>query len=136
MQDYAHFFFPRHLWSNGPKECLEFPYYTFEDHFGKPIPSFPPREVLFDYLKGRWIQEEIEKYVNFSTAVKDVVYNEKTDNFTVVVKDLVRNEVLPGETFDYVVVASGHYSVPNIPAFKGLLDFPGRVLHSHDYRYL
>jgi trimethylamine monooxygenase len=29
----------RYLWSNGPKECLEFPYYTFEKHFGKPIPS-------------------------------------------------------------------------------------------------
>ena len=43
----------RYLWSNGPKEAsLEFPDYTFEEHFGKPIPSFPPREVLFDYLKG------------------------------------------------------------------------------------
>ena len=40
------------LWSNGPKECLEFPDYTFDEHFGKPIPSFPPREVLYDYLKG------------------------------------------------------------------------------------
>ena len=37
-----HFVF-RYLWSNGPKECLEFPYYTFEEHYGKPIPSFPPR---------------------------------------------------------------------------------------------
>merc|ERR1712242_434669 len=44
----------RYLWSNGPKEALEFPDYTFEDHFGKAIPSFPPREVLFDYLQGRW----------------------------------------------------------------------------------
>ena len=42
----------RGLWSNGPKETLEFPDYTFEDHFKKAIPSFPPREVLFDYLKG------------------------------------------------------------------------------------
>ena len=44
----------RYLWSNGPKEAsLEFPDYTFEEHFGKAIPSFPPREVLFDYLKGK-----------------------------------------------------------------------------------
>ena len=42
----------RYLWSNGPKEALEFPDYTFEDHFNKAIPSFPPREVLFDYLQG------------------------------------------------------------------------------------
>ena len=25
----------RYLWSNGPKECLEFADYTFEEHFGK-----------------------------------------------------------------------------------------------------
>ena len=42
----------RHLWSNGPKECLEFADYTFEEHFGFPIPSFPPREVLCDYITG------------------------------------------------------------------------------------
>ena len=43
----------RYLWSNGPKEALEFPDYTFEDHYGRAIPSFPPREVLFDYLQGK-----------------------------------------------------------------------------------
>ena len=43
----------RYLWSNGPKESLEFADYGFEEHFGRLIPSFPPREVLFDYIKGR-----------------------------------------------------------------------------------
>lgn len=28
----------RYLWSNGPKECLEFANYSFEEHFGRPIP--------------------------------------------------------------------------------------------------
>ena len=36
----------RYLWSNGPKECLEFADYSFEEHFGKPIASYPPRAVL------------------------------------------------------------------------------------------
>ena len=43
----------RDLFSNGPKEALEFPEYTFMDHFGKEIPSCPPRPVLYDYLKVR-----------------------------------------------------------------------------------
>ena len=43
----------RFLWSNGPKECLEFADYTFDEHFKRPIPSFPPREVLQDYIVGR-----------------------------------------------------------------------------------
>ena len=35
------------LWSNAPKECLEFADYSFEEHFGNQIPSYPPRAVLF-----------------------------------------------------------------------------------------
>ena len=43
----------RYLWSNGPKEGLEFADYSFEEHFGKQIASYPPRAVLFDYIEGR-----------------------------------------------------------------------------------
>lgn len=45
------------LWSNGPKEGLEYPDYTFDEHFGKAIPSYAPREVLLDYLKGECFLE-------------------------------------------------------------------------------
>jgi len=124
----------RYLWSNGPKECLEFPHYTFEEHYGKAIPSFPPREVLFDYLKGLWSKGDARKWIKFNTVVRDVVYNKNTDNFTVSVKDLVADEVLDGEQFDYVVVAAGHYSVPHVPTFPGIEKFPGRVMHAHDFR--
>ena len=44
----------RGLWSNGPKEGLEYPDFSFDEHFGKPIPSFPPREAIYDYLKGEY----------------------------------------------------------------------------------
>ncbi|XP_069129457.1 trimethylamine monooxygenase-like isoform X2 [Argopecten irradians] len=125
----------RDLWSNGPKECLEFPDYTFKDHFGKPIPSFPPREVLFDYLKGRWNKYDLRKYVHFNTTVKHVTYNKTTDDFTVLTKDLASDHDLPPEKFSHVIVATGHFSVPNTPFFEGIDTFPGRVLHSHDFRH-
>ena len=124
----------RYLWSNGPKECLEFPQYTFEDHFGKAIPSFPPREVLFDYLQGRWRQEDVRKWIKFRTVVRDVEFNEEKDTFSVSVKDLVEDKVLEPEEFDYVIVATGHFSVPHVPDFPGIERFPGRVLHAHDFR--
>ncbi|EPE03852.1 dimethylaniline monooxygenase [Ophiostoma piceae UAMH 11346] len=42
------------------------------------------------------------------------------------------------ETFDAVVVASGHFSVPYVPAIEGLAEYeargPGRVLHSKQFR--
>jgi len=124
----------RYLWSNGPKECLEFPDYTFEKHYGKPIPSFPPREVLFDYQQGRWKQNDIRRFMKFAHPVKSVVYNKETDDFTVIVKDLKNDAMLPPERFSHVIVASGHYSTPHVPSFPGIEKFPGRVMHAHDFR--
>ena len=43
------------LWGNGPKEGLELPDYTFDEHFGKPVPSYLPREAIYDYLKGKYL---------------------------------------------------------------------------------
>jgi trimethylamine monooxygenase len=41
---------------------------------------------------------------------------------------------LTTEMFDWVVVATGHFSVPNVPYFSGIETFPGRVMHAHDFR--
>ena len=216
IQKSDHFVF-RYLWSNGPKECLEFPYYTFEEHYGKPIPSFPPRwwlccswflltvmfvclcvintipvfclfvlsfvsnisisslfflarEVLFDYLKGRWNKEDIQKYIKFSTVVR--LLSKSSNNSMSLVCSGTLCITRPPTTslslwkiwrgtlwwmgrgrlrqfisssffftivcfitrFDYVIVASGHYSVPHVPTFPGVEKFPGRVLHAHDFR--
>ncbi|MGI9505932.1 MAG: NAD(P)/FAD-dependent oxidoreductase, partial [Geminicoccaceae bacterium] len=72
----------RYLWSNGPKECLEFADYTFDDHFGKPIPSFPPREVLHDYIIGRVKKSGVKDQIRFDTAVRHVSYDDKSGKFT------------------------------------------------------
>ena len=58
----------RHLWSNGPKECLEFADYFFEDHFGHAIPSFPPREVLHHYIAGRVEKVGVGDWVSLATS--------------------------------------------------------------------
>ena len=123
----------RYLWSNGPKECLEFADYSFEEHFGRPIPSYPPRAVLRDYIMGRVEKSGARQYIRFNTAVHWVDYAEETGKFAVTVRDLKQDE-LRTEEFDYVVVATGHFSTPNAPYFEGLNQFPGRVLHAHDFR--
>lgn len=123
----------RYLWSNGPKECLEFADYSFEEHFGRPIPSYPPRAVLRDYIMGRVEKSGARKYIRFNTAVHWVDYAEETGKFAVTVRDL-KQDILCTEEFDYVVVATGHFSTPNAPYFEGLDQFPGRVMHAHDFR--
>ncbi|MDY6999758.1 MAG: NAD(P)/FAD-dependent oxidoreductase [Actinomycetota bacterium] len=126
----------RYLWSNGPKECLEFSDYTFDEHFGRPIPSFPPREVLYDYIIGRAKKSGVRQYIQFETAVRDVSFDDATQSFAVTVESWrpSGDSALRTETFDHVVVASGHFSTPNMPEYPGFDSFPGRILHSHDFR--
>lgn len=121
----------RYLWSNGPKECLEFADYTFEEHFGRVIASFPPRAVLFDYIKGRLERAEVLDWIRFRHPVRMV--SPKDGGFSITAHDLVADRVYD-EDFDYVVVASGHFSTPSVPSFPGFDSFNGRILHAHDFR--
>lgn len=123
----------RYLWSNGPKEGLEFADYSFEEHFGKQIASYPPRAVLFDYIEGRVNKAGVRGQARFRTPVRHVDWNESTQQFSVRSHDLVK-DVETTEDFDHVIVATGHFSTPNVPQFEGMDRFNGRVLHAHDFR--
>ena len=88
---------------------------------------------MYDYLIGRAKARNIRRFIRFNTAVRHVDFDEEKKKFTVEVEDLLTNstEYL---AFDRVVVAIGHYHVPNMTNIDGVNEFPGRVLHSHDFR--
>jgi len=121
----------RYLWSNGPKECLEFADYSFDEHFVYSMTWRPPREVLYDYIIGRVKKGNSKNKVRFNTAVNSVVYDGK--NFEITSHDKINNKYTK-EIFDYLIVSSGHFSVPYIPEYPGMSSFPGRIMHSHDFR--
>ena len=123
----------RYLWSNGPKEGLEFADYTFEEHFGKQIASYPPREVLFDYIAGRVKKAGVRDLIRFNHVVRDVRYHADKGNFSLIVRDCVQDSEAT-EQFDEVIVASGHFSTPRVPYYPGFESFNGRILHAHDFR--
>ena len=123
----------RYLWSNGPKEGLEFADYSFEEHFGKQIASYPPRAVLFDYIQGRIEKAGVRDWIRFRTPVRHVEWDADASQFNVTSHDLINDKVTT-EQFDHVVCCSGHFSTPNVPTFEGLDRFNGRVLHAHDFR--
>ena len=52
------------------------------------------------------------KKFKFNSEVKNVIYNKETDSFTIYWNENKAD-------FDFVIVATGHFSVPNIPKFKG-----------------
>ena len=122
----------KHLWSNGPKECLEFPDYTFEQHFGEATCSYPPRVALRDYLFGFAAHHKIDhNWLRCSTSVKNIEFLDQTQKFKITA---CNKDTEYFEEFDHVIVASGHFSVPNMPHFYGIQNFSGLVMHSHDFR--
>ncbi|MGO7428868.1 NAD(P)/FAD-dependent oxidoreductase, partial [Rhizobium ruizarguesonis] len=83
---------------------LEFADYYFEEHFGKPIASYPPRAVLWDYIKGRVEKANVSHWVRFSTPVRMVRFDDQTKKFTVTAHNRVEDRMYD-EELDYVVVA-------------------------------
>ena len=111
----------RYLWSNGPKECLEFADYTFEEHFGKPIASYPPRAVLWDYIKGRVEKAKVRKWVRFNSPVRMVEWDKKKKKFQVTVHDRVKDKMYT-EEFDHVICS-----------LRPLLHAAGSFLRRHQH---
>jgi trimethylamine monooxygenase len=123
----------QNLWTNLPKECSEFIDYSYDKHFGQSLTSFPPRTVIYDYIRGYAKQNNVLQYIRFNTVIRWIYYSEETKRFHVQVKDLKKDETY-SEEFDYVIIATGHFSMPNLPYFDGIETFLGRMLHSHEFR--
>lgn len=126
----------KNLFTNGAKEFHEYPDYTFEQHFGKPIPSFPPRAVMRDYLEGRWTQKgkaDLNSYIKYNTVVRSVRFNDASRNFTVETYNLKEKKTM-SDMCSRVIVAVGIFNTPKVPWFEGIEKFEGRVLHSHNFR--
>ncbi|KAI6089451.1 FAD/NAD(P)-binding domain-containing protein [Hypoxylon rubiginosum] len=118
----------------------------------EPFPDTLSARTLADYGPGapfrhhstirEWVETIFsrgghEKLVELSTTVEKA---EKVGGEWVL---MLRKEALGRnywwrETFDALVVATGHYNVPWFPSVPGLLDydgkFPGRILHSKHFR--
>lgn len=130
----------RHLWTNAPKECLEFADYSFFEHFGKAIPSFPPREVLRDYIMGRLHKNGVldnsskKISIKFNTIVKEVQLDKENNKYLIRSFDSTTKEMSSSDGFDRLVIATGHFSKPNLPEFPGFASFQGTIIHAHDFR--
>ena len=76
----------------------------------------------------------MRRHVKFDTVVRNVKYDESTDQFVVATENLSEQRSNADEKFDFIIVAAGHFSVPNVPEYPGVDKFPGRKLHAHEFR--
>lgn len=122
----------RYHQTNGLNEMLELPDYSFVEHFGHAITSYPPRAVMLDYLQGWASKWGID--VTLNRRVASLTYDTDSSKFTVCSED-TQTAARHWNYFDYVVVATGHFSVPNyIRPYPGMEYFDGFAIHSHNFR--
>ena len=127
------------LWTNGPKEAIEFFDYTFDEHFGgRPLPVYMPRPALLDYMIGRVTKHcpfFFEKYMKFNTNVESVRFAEAKCKFEIVTKGVVTGEEIT-QDYDKCIWAAGMNGRPMIPTpIKDVFqegNFAGRIIHSSD----
>lgn len=93
--------------------------------------------VIRDYLQSLVYRNNYNSLVSYNTTVEKV---EKVSGEWVLTlrKSEEDHDSWWQESFDAVVVANGHFSVPYIPTIDGLEEFeasrPGSVLHSKQFR--
>ncbi|KUL89853.1 hypothetical protein ZTR_02960 [Talaromyces verruculosus] len=115
-----------------------------------PYGPFVPHHVPKQYIENYFTQFKLDRYLELNTTVEDVSRlvpkkgagtRKGHDRWSLTLRRYDAVEHVDHwwkEEFDAVVFANGHYSVPYVPAVKGLeayiKAFPGRVVHSKSYR--
>ena len=128
------------LWTNGPKEAIEFFDYTYEEHFGKerPLPVYMPRQSILEYMMGRVTKhcpDFFEKYMQFNTNVESVRFVELRSKFEIVTRSVSTGETVTKD-YDKCIWAAGMNGLPMTPSpMSDMLrdgHFGGTILHSSD----
>jgi cation diffusion facilitator CzcD-associated flavoprotein CzcO len=104
--------------------------------YGRDSP-YRDRELIREWVEDVFVRNGNDKHLELNTTVERA---EKIDDKWV----LTLRKEEPGknwwwqESFDALVVASGHYNVPWLPKIPGLLEYDarysGRVIHSKHFR--
>lgn len=109
------------------------------------ISNFPPRKEFSNYMRHSECYQYLIEYVKHSDCERYIRYNievlhikkaldyENTGRWIATSKNVVTGEVMT-ETFDGVLVATGHINKPIIPKFPGQDKFKGRIIHTHSVK--
>ncbi|RFU81965.1 thiol-specific monooxygenase [Trichoderma arundinaceum] len=99
---------------------------------------FPKREEIQEYLVR--YAEDLRHLIKFRHQVTqvDLETRDGRDQWHLEAASTLNDDQVVRETYDAVVIANGHYSVPFIPAIKNIQEFnkahPSIIRHSKQYR--
>ncbi|KAL5017098.1 hypothetical protein ScPMuIL_006687 [Solemya velum] len=120
------------LCMNTSKEMISFSDFPPPEDF----PAFMPHQYVVSYFKMYADKFNLLQHICFKTSVVKVdraTDYDKSGRWDVTVRcgltDAIRTE-----TFDGVMVCTGHHTYPSLPHFSGMDLFSGSIMHSHSYR--
>ncbi|RDW78252.1 hypothetical protein BP5796_06104 [Coleophoma crateriformis] len=123
------------LTTNVPDIAMSFSDRPFA--YGPFVPYWVPRQYIEDYFSTH----SVDGFLQLGTTVEDLSKLKDKDGWKLTLRKyngIQQADEWWEETFDAVVIANGHYSIPYIPYVPGLeaymKNFPQRVQHSKSYR--
>ncbi|CCE83111.1 Piso0_003683 [Millerozyma farinosa CBS 7064] len=129
------------LFTNIPTRFTRFSYLPDEEKYhdeSRVIYPFLTHQELSQRLYGLIERENLSHYIRTNTRVEKVQKNEEGQWVITAKRKEQGKEYWYQEEFDAVVVANGHYTVPNIPRIEGLAEYHranhSLLLHAKSYR--
>ncbi|KAL0923723.1 hypothetical protein M5K25_007792 [Dendrobium thyrsiflorum] len=129
----------RSLRTNLPRPLMGFSDYPFPDpeaSFGDPR-AFPGHGEVLAFIEAFARDEGVIEVVRLGVEVVRVErVGERKDQWVVEWRrTLEAPEALETEGFEAVVVCNGHHTQPRFADIPGIQKWPGKQIHSHNYRY-
>uniref|UniRef100_A0A0A9DX06 Flavin-containing monooxygenase n=1 Tax=Arundo donax TaxID=35708 RepID=A0A0A9DX06_ARUDO len=125
------------LRTNLPREImgfLDFPFVASAGSGSAADPRrFPGHEEVLRYLEAFARRFDLHRLVRFETEVVSV-RREDGGRWAVTSRKLGEKGSGEVEVYDAVVICNGHYTEPRIAVIPGVDAWPGKQMHSHNYR--
>lgn len=122
-----------YLETNIPKQLMAYSDRQFDDD----LPLFPGHEAVLEYLER--YAHDVRDLIQFHTQVVKVRLDETqpSHQWQVIAENLENGQSLTS-SYDSIVVANGHYTIPYVPEIPGLKAWnethPNIITHSKVYR--
>ncbi|XP_069154261.1 flavin-containing monooxygenase FMO GS-OX-like 2 [Solanum lycopersicum] len=120
------------LRTNLPRKLMSFSDCSFDCAENGNRLNFPEHEEVLRFLNEFAKDFAINELIRLNTEVVRVAPVEFGGNRWVV--ESKSEELSSEEVFDSVVICNGHYTVPRIANIPGIHKWPGKQIHSHNYR--
>ncbi|KAA8520490.1 hypothetical protein F0562_014746 [Nyssa sinensis] len=123
----------RSLRTNTPRHIMGFSDYPFTVRENGDSRNFPRHEEVLNFLNEFARDFGLTELIRFNTEVVGVERVDSRNNEEWDVESSSRG-LSSHEVFEAVVICNGHHTKPRLANIPGIEKWPGKQIHSHNYR--